>query len=268
MRWVLVFMFLYIIPIWVLFTNYKSFKRACIYGSIYITLSTTLVISNIYLSGLKVLEETADYEDNIALETYMDNKDFECEEKEVNNIQEKEKNQLNELSKKEKNLEENKETNYKISNEDNKKSSKVNDLEEINKFKKEIYSIERVALIPMRECLPYTNNLQKSLSNLAQVKEDVTYAKKMCQEIIGMYEEMEVPNLSKEEYTKCLHRARQNVIKTYKLRTLAMDNSIKLIESKNPMYINKITDYLKQSDKEIEKFKEEINKLKLTIKNN
>lgn len=57
----------------VLFRNYKSFKRACIYGSIYVILSTTIVISNIYLSGLKIIEETLDYSDDLVLETYLDN---------------------------------------------------------------------------------------------------------------------------------------------------------------------------------------------------
>ena len=62
MRWILVFMLLYLIPLTVLFKNYKSFKRACVYGSIYVMLSTTIVITNIYLSGLKIIEETLDYD--------------------------------------------------------------------------------------------------------------------------------------------------------------------------------------------------------------
>ena len=58
MRWILVFILLYLIPLTVLFKNYKSLKRACIYGSIYVMLATTIVITNIYLSGLKIIEET------------------------------------------------------------------------------------------------------------------------------------------------------------------------------------------------------------------
>ena len=63
MRWILVFMLLYLIPLTVLFKNYKSFKRACVYGSIYVMLSTTIVITNIYLSGLKIIEETYEFVD-------------------------------------------------------------------------------------------------------------------------------------------------------------------------------------------------------------
>ena len=227
MRWILVFILLYLIPLTVLFKNYKSFKRACIYGSIYVILSTTMVITNIYLSGLRVLEDTLDYEDDLVLETYLDQYDT----KSVANEQ----------------------------------IIKKTDLQKIDEYRKNIYSIEKVALIPMRECLPYTNNLQKSLSNLAQVKNDVVYAKEMCEDVVKIYDNMIVPKLSKDEYTQVLDMARINVKKTYELRALAMENSMKLIDSKNPIYINKITEYLKLSDKEITSFKNKIDRLKETI---
>lgn len=227
MRWILVFILLYLIPLMVLFKNYKSFRRACIYGSIYVILSTTMVITNIYLSGLRVLEDTLDYEDDLVLETYLDQYDT----KSVANEQ----------------------------------IIKKTDLQKIDEFRKNIYSIEKVALIPMRECLPYTNNLQKSLSNLAQVKNDVVYAKEMCEDVVKIYDNMIVPKLSKDEYTQVLDIARINVKKTYELRALAMENSMKLIDTKNPIYINKITEYLKLSDKEITSFKNKIDRLKETI---
>lgn len=227
MRWILVFILLYLIPLTVLFKNYKSFRRACIYGSIYVILSTTMVITNIYLSGLRVLEDTLDYEDDLVLETYLDQYDT----KSVANEQ----------------------------------IIKKTDLQKIDEYRKNIYSIEKVALIPMRKCLPYTNNLQKSLSNLAQVKNDVVYAKEMCEDVVKIYDNMIVPKLSKDEYTQVLDMARINVKKTYELRALAMENSMKLIDSKNPIYINKITEYLKLSDKEITSFKNKIDRLKETI---
>ncbi|MDU4861252.1 MAG: hypothetical protein E6356_08530 [Terrisporobacter othiniensis] len=228
MRWILVFILLYLIPLTVLFKNYKSFKRACIYGSIYIVLSTTMVITNIYLSGLRVLEDTLDFEDDLVLETYLD--------------------------------QHNTQTIY------NKQDIKKSDLQKIDEFKKDIYSIERIALIPMRECLPYTNNLQKGLENLTQIKDDVVYAKEMCEDVVEIYDNMKVPTLSKDEYTQILDRAKVNVRKTYELRTLAMASSSNLIDTKNPIYINKITEYLKLSDKEITSFKNKINELKETIK--
>lgn len=227
MRWILVFILLYLIPLTVLFKNYKSFKRACIYGSIYVILSTTMVITNIYLSGLRVLEDTLDYENDLVLETYLDQYDIEP----VANNQ----------------------------------TMKKSDLQKIDEFRKDIYSIEKVALTPMRECLPYTSNLQKSLANLTQIKNDVVYAKEMCEDVVKIYDNMQVPALSKDEYTQELDRARINVRKTYELRTIAMENSVNLIDTKNPIYINKITEYLKLSDKEIASFKNKIDRLKEKI---
>lgn len=226
MRWVLVFILLYLIPLTVLFRNYKSFKRACIYGSIYVILSTTIVISNIYLSGLKIIEETLDYSDDLVLETYLDN----------------DKNILN-----------------------NKELTRKLDLQKIDDFRKEIYSTEKKALMPMRECIPYTNNLQKSLANLSQIRSEVLYAKNMCEEVVKIYDNMDVPVLSKDEYTQVLKSAKLNVKKTYELRTLAMESSLQLIDTKNPIYINKITDYIKLSDKEINTFKDKMDQLKSTI---
>ena len=107
----------------------------------------------------------------------------------------------------------------------------------IDEFRKDIYSIEKVALTPMRECLPYTSNLQKSLANLTQIKNDVVYAKEMCEDVVKIYDNMQVPALSKDEYTQELDRARINVRKTYELRTIAMENSVNLIDTKNPIYI-------------------------------
>ena len=227
MRWILVFILLYFIPITVLLKNYKSLKRACIYGSIYVVLSTTMVITNIYLSGIKVLENTLGYDDNIVLETYLDQYEIESVEKE--------------------------------------ETIKKSDLQKIDQFRKNIYSIEKVALIPMRECIPYTNNLQKSLDNLTQIKNEVIYAKEMCEEVVKLYDNMKVPSLSKDEYTQILDRSRINVKKTYELRALAMENSINLIDTKNPIYINKITENLKSSDKEITSFKNKMDRLKKTI---
>ena len=147
----------------------------------------------------------------------------------------------------------------------NEEAIKISDLQKIDEFRKDIYSIEKIALMPMRECLPYTNNLQKSLDNLTQIKNEVEYAKEKCEEVVKLYDNMKVPSLSKDEYTQTLDRARINLKKTYELRTLAMESSINLIDTKNPIYINKINEYLKLSDKEIASFKNKIDRLKATI---
>lgn len=229
MRWILVFILLYLIPLIVLFKNYKNFKRACIYGSIYVILSTIMVITNIYLSGIRVFEDMLDYEDGLVIETYLNQ--YEIESVDV----------------------------------DKKEIIQKSDLQQIDKFKKDIYSIEKVALIPMRECLYYTNNLQKDLTSLTKIEDDAIHAKEMCEDVVKKYNTMKVPTLSKKKYTEILDRARINVKKTYELRALAMENSINLIDTKNPIYIKKITEYLRLSDKEIISFKEKINSLKRAI---
>ena len=147
----------------------------------------------------------------------------------------------------------------------NKELTRKLDLQKIDDFRKEIYSTEKKALMPMRECIPYTNNLQKSLANLSQIRSEVLYAKNMCEEVVKIYDNMDVPVLSKDEYTQVLKSAKLNVKKTYELRTLAMESSLQLIDTKNPIYINKITDYIKLSDKEINTFKDKMDQLKSTI---
>ena len=62
MRWIVVFLFLYFIPLIVLFKNYNNIKRSFIYASMYITLVTTIVITNIYISGLNKIKESMYYQ--------------------------------------------------------------------------------------------------------------------------------------------------------------------------------------------------------------
>ena len=62
MRWIVVFLFLYFIPLIVLFKNYNNIKRSFIYASMYITLVTTIVVTNIYISGLNKIEEAMYYQ--------------------------------------------------------------------------------------------------------------------------------------------------------------------------------------------------------------
>ncbi|MBQ3421872.1 MAG: hypothetical protein IJH34_09415, partial [Romboutsia sp.] len=57
MRWIIVFLFLYFIPLIVLFKNYNNIKRTFIYASMYTVLVTTIVITNVYISGLNKIKE-------------------------------------------------------------------------------------------------------------------------------------------------------------------------------------------------------------------
>jgi len=272
MRWILVFIILYFIPIVILFKNNNNFKRSCIYASIYTVLATTIVISNVYMSGLNKIEEILYYQNYALDETYKDKytSNFEYKEdiktenipkdnEEINKDYEVSKDKSNENSIEK----DNKEVTKEIS-----KSKRQIDLEIIDEFKKDIYDIERVALTPMRDCIPYTKDIAKSLKNISKIREDIVYAEEMCNDVIDIYETMEMPQMSKEEYIIVLSNARDDVKKAYELRQKAMQSAIKLIDTKNPKYIGNITHYLKLSDNHIYSFKERISDLKEKVNDN
>ncbi|MER0284527.1 hypothetical protein ABRY17_11550 [Clostridioides difficile] len=303
MRWILVFIFLYLIPLVVIFRNYKNFKRSCIYSSIYVVLATTIMISNIYMSGLNKIKESMYYHNYISDETYdekyvsnfnekestdlkqnkvnneeaSNNKELNSkqDENEQNNKSNEENTNLKENSDSENNVsandksEEQENTTKESSNQTNKEKNsediKKIDIESIGIFKKEIYNIERVALVPMRECIPYTKDIAKNITKLSSIKKDVTNARDKCEEVVKEYKNMQIPELSKEEYTETLSNARDDVKKAYELREKSMESALKLINTKSPKYIGKITEYLDLSDKQIESFKNRLNDLKEEI---
>lgn len=271
MRWILVFLFLYLIPLIVLFKNYNNFKRSCIYSSIYIVLVSTIVITNIYMSGLNKIKEAMYYQsytfDEQYKEKYASNfdkdekKDEEISDNDID-VKEKEDSEPAEVVKKEDKV---KEDSTLIENDKKEEvvtvTKEKEDKEIIIEFKKEIYNIETVALVPMRDCMPYTKNISENLKRLDSIEEDIKYAQKMCREVILMYDDMDIPSLSEKEYTKVLHDARDDVKKAYELREKAMESAATLIDTKNPKYIGKITQYLNLSDKHITSFKERISDL-------
>lgn len=273
MRWILVFIFLYLIPLIILFRNYKNFKRSCIYGSMYVVLATTIVISNVYISGLNSIKESMYYQ-NYALDSgYQDKYDSNFEEEEEVKKEPKEEPEDAFIDKQASNItNKDNEYNNKISKDTNDKEFKdesddrvSSDLENIYNFKKEVYSIERQALMPMRDCMPYTKDISKNIKRLDSIKKDIVYARDMCREVVSEYENMEIQGLSDDKYTKVLYNARDDVKKTYELREKAMNSAIKLVDTKSPKYIGQITEYLDLSDKHIESFKERVEDLKQKV---
>ncbi|MPM14783.1 hypothetical protein SDC9_61147 [bioreactor metagenome] len=285
MRWVLVFLFLYLIPLVILFRNYSNFKRSCIYSSIYVVLVTSIVTTNIYMSGLNKIKEAMYYQnylnDGKYDDRYASNFDKNVNEEYSNQNKDKDVASIKEDQSKENNKEIKKEQSQ--LNEDNKEnqsqekqSQEMKPIEEIQSkektdkdiifnFKKQIYDIETIALMPMRDCMPYTKNISENIKNLSNIKEDLEYAQKQCSEVIKTYEKLNVPVLSKEEYTTVLQNAKNDVKKAYKLREKAMEYSVKLVDTKNPKYVGKITEYLKLSDNQIASFKDRISDLNKKI---
>ncbi|WP_304341434.1 hypothetical protein [Metaclostridioides mangenotii] len=322
MRWILVFIFLYLIPLVILFRNYKNKKRSLVYSSIYVVLMTLIVISNIYMSGLKRIEESM--EKYRAVEVQVNNNgmidyssvdsidkdnNYKVDNSKEDSLEEESSNLDKEVYKKselknndtlesddfddelEDDLDEDSEESSKFvvntdkntaieanknksseskqnSNSSNKykvdkkiKKIRQSDLEKIKRFRKEVFSVEKTALVPMQKCLPYTKNVASSLSNIKMVKKDITDARDKCKELAKFYREMDIPNLSENKYEKELKSAKSYMQKTYELREKSMDNALKLVDSKNPKYIAKVTDYLDSSDKKVKKFSDQINDL-------
>ena len=221
----------------------------------YIILVTTIVITNIYMSGLNKIKQAMYYQN------YSFDKEY-IEEKYINENDDKDTLETS----KEKAKANNKNDNYNIILEEDKQENKEvanynsekNDKEIIYEFKKEIYEIELKALIPMRECIPYTKNVAENLKNLNKVKDDLEYALDMCREVISIYKTMDIPQLSNDDYTKILNSAKNDVKTAYELREKAMESAITLVDTKNPKYIGKITEYLNLSDNYMDNFKERL----------
>ena len=268
MRLFLVFLFLYLIPITALFLNYKNLKRSCIYGSIYTVLVTTIAITNVYISGINRIKEAIIHKNNV-LNTYeskIDNNLINNYDDDFNN----EKIDYSKLDDDTKNTEKFEEKEIEVDNiqtlnEESKELFKQRDLEAIKEFKSKVYETELIALSAMRECIPYTKDIVKSLKELSKIKESVEISINKCDEVINIYENMDIPYLLDESDMISLENAKNEVIYCYELRKEAMKNALNLINSKNPKYITKITEYLELSDKHILNYKEKLNDINKKI---
>lgn len=243
MRWILVILILYVLPIGILFKNKESFKRASIYGSMYTVVVTVIVISNIYISTLNKMEVFLN--NKYTFDEKYETKSDESHKEEINreNENKKNKDKVDISVKEQKDIKENEVI-----------SIELTDKEIVKNFKEEIYDIERQALVPMRECMPDLKNLKVNLQTIKDAKKDVSYAKSMCEKVVKTYEDMDVPKLKNEENTAILNDAKKCVQKAYILRGKAMDYAQELLNSKNLKYVSEIKEYLRLSDLEIEKF--------------
>lgn len=250
MRWILVILILYVLPIGILFKNKESFKRASIYGSMYTVVVTVIVISNIYISTLNKMEVFLN--NKYTFDEKYEAKSDEGHKEEINreNENKKNKDKVDISVKEQKDIKENEVI-----------SIELTDKEIVKNFKEEIYDIERQALVPMRECMPDLKNLKVNLQTIKDAKKDVSYAKSMCEKVVKTYEDMDVPKLKNEENTAILNDAKKCVQKAYILRGKAMDCAQELLNSKNLKYVSEIKEYLRLSDLEIEKFLNNMNQL-------
>ena len=221
MRWILVFIFLYVIPLVVLFKNYKKFSRACIYACTYVVLATTIVISNMYISGIKQLENNNSM--------VMNYKEIYTSSLDVNNVEQ--------------------------------------DLLKIKQYKSDISDIENIALKPIKECGVYSKDIQTCIKNNAKMRKDIDKAKYMSERVIELYDDMEVPQLSKKEYTKTLKECTKCMKESYELKYKAIDQIDKLIKKDAIDDVSEIKKYIKQSDEKIDKYQKQISELERQIRN-
>ena len=221
MRWILVFIFLYVIPLVVLFKNYKKFSRACIYACTYVVLATTIVISNMYISGIKQLENNNSM--------VMNYKEIYTSSLDVNNVEQ--------------------------------------DLLKIKQYKSDISDIENIALKPIKDCGVYSKDIQTYITNNAKIRKDIDKAKYMSERVIELYDDMEVPQLSKNEYTKTLNECTKYMKESYELKYKAIDQIDKLIKKDAIDDVSEIKKYIKQSDEKIDKYQKQISELERKIRN-
>lgn len=246
MRWALVILVLYVLPVGILFKYKENFKRASIYASIYVVVASVIVVSNIYISTLNKIGTILDDRNYAFDEKYEQQIKYEDAKKDkvIHN-----NNELETINKDLYIEKDNSDT-----EKDKIKPKEINEEEVIKTFKEEIYNIERKALIPMRECMPDFKNMDISSTSIKNAIKDVKYAKSMCEEVVETYESIDVPKLSTDERTEKLINAKIYVQKAYILRGKAMDSAQNLLESKNLKYISEIKEYLRLSDAEIGKF--------------
>ena len=106
---------------------------------------------------------------------------------------------------------------------------------------------------------------ESCLKKLDEVKKNLEYASYMCREVISLYKTMDIPQLSDDRYTEIIDDARNDVKMADEAREKAMESAITLINTKNPKYIGKITEYLSLSDNCISNFKDRLTDLNKII---
>ena len=263
MRWILVLLIVYIIPLTVLFKNYnENIRKRFLYASSYIVVMSTIVITNIYISGLNEIEEKIYYRASV----YEEKDDKESDQitssriEKDNNIKEKAEIETETIEPKTIEV-------YNEIEEQPEIIEQINDELVLKTFREDVYLIEERALIPMRECITYTDGIAKSLSKLKSIDREMDDAYAMCIDVINTYKQMEIPEMSKDRYTKVLYEARNDVKIAYELRAKAMDSGVELVDTKNPIHIVRAKEYLDLSDNYISSFKERLNNLEMDIEN-
>ncbi|MDR0880108.1 MAG: hypothetical protein LBN09_05305 [Clostridioides sp.] len=296
MRWILVFIFLYLIPLTVLFTNYNSSKsRRFLLGGMYITVMTFVVTLNIYMSGLKRIEEAMNTREVIQVEVKKElTKRMQTEAKNQSTgddfdsndeIHDEINDDSNSLGKSSEDVEvslelrkaDNEESDTELDSDKNRNQDSIDKIIEPNKakmksetdkvdaFKAQVLKNEKIAFDPMMKCLKYTDNITKSIGNIEQVRSDVTDARDKCKELVAVYHSMKVPDMSNPKCETEMKNAVKEMEKAYIIRGESMNAALELVNTKNPKYISKVKDPLDEAKKNVVNFHDKIRNAKKII---
>jgi hypothetical protein len=131
-------------------------------------------MSNIYISKINSIRDMMYYNSYAADEVESEKESVSKDTKEVE-IKKQSPNKEKEVvinDDSEENIEEEPKSTLNVEN--NKEEIKDSDL--VFEFKSQVYDIEKVALIPMRECIPNAKAFLENTSNLKQIKKEVVDA--------------------------------------------------------------------------------------------
>lgn len=224
MRWILVFIIFYLIPLTVIFKNNKKFSRACIYSCSYVVVATSIVIINMYISSIKKLEADLDqlaYNSSSYTDKYVSTFDL---------------------------------------------NSKRDDMKKIEDFKNQISHIECIALKPTNKSLVNIDNIDKYYyTDTEDMKEQIKKSIYICERTAEMYDDMDIPNLSKKEYTARLKKSTRYMKRAYENKNKAMKEIYYSLENKNKDNIYVAKKYLEQSYNNIDLYKNQIKSLEKEI---
>lgn len=119
----------------------------------------------------------------------------------------------------------------------------------------------------IKECGVYSEDIKTYITDKGKMRKDIDKAKYMSERVIELYDDMEVPQLSKKEYTKTLKECTKYMKESYELKYKAIEQIEKLIKKDDIDDVSNIKKYIKQSDEKIDKYQKQISELETKIRN-
>ena len=139
------------------------------------------------------------------------------------------------------------------------------EIEIVLDFKKELFDIEKQALLPLRKSYEVLKNVQKGRADIADLLKEIKSSKDKCQLVENKYMNLEVPEGISDDNKKLMNEAKNDLQKAYFLRGDALDDGIIFLEKKNVKYIFKCKEKLNLADKYIYSCVEKLNQIKCEV---